>query len=48
LQLARVLDQDDAVAGFGDLRQERVDQRGLAGRGAAGDEYVLPFSDRPA
>src|SRR5689334_8186926 len=36
LQLARVFDQNDAVAGLGDLRQQRVDERGLAGRGACG------------
>ena len=41
LQLARILDQHHAVAGLGDLGQQRVDQRGLAGRGAAGDEDVL-------
>ena len=41
LQLARILDQHDAVAGLGDLGEESVDQRGLAGRGAAGDEHIL-------
>ena len=45
LQLARILDQHDAVAGLGDLGEQRIDQRGLAGRGAAGDEDVLPFPD---
>ncbi len=41
LQLARVFDQHHAVAGLGDLREQRVDERGLAGRCAAGDEDVL-------
>ena len=45
LQLARVLDQHHPVAGLGDLGEERVDQRGLAGRGAAGDEDVLALAD---
>ena len=44
LQLARILDQHDAVAGLGDLGEQRVDQRGLAGRGAAGDEDVLALA----
>ena len=48
LQLARILDQHHAVAGLGDLGEQRVDQRRLAGRGAAGDEDVLPFPDRHA
>ena len=48
LQLARVLDQDDAVAGLGDLGQQRVGERGLAGRGAAGDEDVRARRDRAA
>src|SRR5579883_3537547 len=41
LQLARILDQHDAVAGLGDLGEESIDQRGLPSGGAAGDEYVL-------
>jgi hypothetical protein len=40
LQLARVLDQDDAIGGLGDFGQQRIDQRGLAGAGAARDEDV--------
>ena len=40
LQLARVLDQHDAVAGLGDLGEQRVDERRLAGRRAAGDQDV--------
>ena len=48
LQLARILDQHHAVAGLGDLGEERVDQRRLAGRGAPGDEDILPFPDRHA
>jgi len=43
LQLARVLDQNHAVASLGDLREQRIDQRGLAGGGAAGDEDVAAF-----
>jgi hypothetical protein len=46
LQLARIFDQHHAVAGLGDLGQQRIDQRSLAGRGAAGDEDVFPFPDR--
>lgn len=46
LQLARILNQHHPVAGLGDLGEERIDQRGLAGRGAAGDEDVLAFPDR--
>ena len=45
LQLAGVLDQDDAVAGLGDFGEERIDQGRLAGRSAAGDQDVLPLSD---
>jgi hypothetical protein len=48
LQLARILDQHDAVAGLGDLGEQRVDQCGLAGRGAAGHEHVLAFAYRDA
>jgi hypothetical protein len=40
LQLARVLDDDDAIRGLGDLGQQRIGQRGLAGGGAARDEDV--------
>ena len=45
LQLAGVLDQHDPVGGLGDLGQQRVGERRLAGRGAAGDEDVLAFCD---
>ena len=45
LQLARVLDQDDAVRGLGDLRQQRIGQGRLAGRGAARDEDVGAAGD---
>ena len=48
MQLARILDQHHAVAGLGDLGEQRVDQRGLAGRGAAGDEDVLALAHRDA
>ena len=41
LQLAGILDQHDAIGGFGDLGEQRVGERGLAGRGAAGDQDVL-------
>ena len=45
LQLARVLDQHDAVVGLGDFGEQRVGERGLAGRGAAGDEDVAALGD---
>ena len=48
LQFAGVLDQHDAVAGLGDLGKKRVDQGGLAGRGAAGDEDVLALANARA
>src|SRR5579863_9007631 len=46
LQLPGVLDQNHAVAAPGDFGEERIDQRRLAGRSAAGDEDVLPIPDR--
>ena len=45
LQLARILDQHHPVARLGDLGEQCIDQRGLAGRGAAGDEDVLSLAD---
>ena len=48
MQLTGVLDQNHAVAAPGDFREERIDQRRLAGRSAAGDQDVLPFPDRRA
>ena len=48
MQLTGVLDQHHAVAALGDFGKERIDQRRLAGRSAAGDEDVLPFPDRRA
>jgi hypothetical protein len=45
LQLAGVLDQNNPVAGLGDLGEERVDQGRLAGRGPPGDEDVLSIMD---
>jgi hypothetical protein len=45
LQLARVLDQDDAVGGLGDFGQQRIDQRGLAAAGAARHEDVGASGD---
>jgi hypothetical protein len=48
LQLAGVLDQHHAVGGLGDLGQQGVDQSGLAGGCAAGDEDVLAGSHREA
>ena len=45
LQLARILDQDDAVVGPRDLGEQRVDERCLAGGGAAGDEHVPALGD---
>src|SRR5882757_4423646 len=38
LQFTRILDQDDPIGGLCDLRQQRIGERGLAGRGTAGDE----------
>ena len=43
-QLGGVLDRDDAL-GRWDERRERVEQRGLAGAGAAGDDDVQPGPD---
>ena len=40
LQLARVLDQDDPVVARRHFRQQRIDERGLAGAGAADDDDV--------
>ncbi len=45
LQLARVLQDDDALAEIGDLGQQRVDQRGLARRRAAHHQDVLALAD---
>ena len=41
LQFARVFDQNDAVGGLGDFREQRIDERRLAGRSSAGDQNVL-------
>ena len=41
MQLARILDEHDAVAGLGDFCEDRVDQRRLAGARPAGDQHVL-------
>ncbi len=38
-------DQHHAVAGAGDLGEQRVGEHGLAGAGAAGDEDVLARRD---
>ena len=46
LELARVLQDDDALVEVGDLGEQRVDQRGLARRGAADDEDVLALAHR--
>ena len=45
LQLARILDQHDAIGCLGDFGEQRIGERGLAGRGAAGDEDVLAIRD---
>ena len=45
LQLAGVLDQHDAIGGLGDLGEQRIDEGGLAGRGAAGDQDVAALGD---
>ena len=48
LQLARILDQHNAVGGFRHFRQQGVRQGRLPGRGAAGNEDVLvPFDREP-
>ena len=43
-ELARVLQDDDALVEVGDLGQQRVDQRGLARGGAADHEDVLALA----
>ena len=45
LEFAGILDQHDAIGGLCDLRQQRIGERGLAGRGAAGDEDVATIPD---
>ena len=40
LKLAGVFDQNHAVGGLGDFGEQRIRERSLAGRGAAGDENV--------
>jgi hypothetical protein len=40
LQLTRVLDDHHTVAGGGDLGEQRIGERGLAGRGRSSD--ILP------
>ena len=45
LQLAGILNEDNAVAGLGDLCQQRIGERGLAGRCAAGNEDILAPGD---
>ena len=40
LKFASILDQHHAIGGLGDLGKQRVGERRLAGRGAAGDEDV--------
>ena len=42
--LGRLLDEDDAVVGR-NRRRQRIEQRGLAGAGAAGDQDVLLARD---
>ena len=45
LQLAGILDQHHAIGCLGDLGQQCVGERGLAGRGAAGDQDVFARGD---
>ena len=45
MQLAGVFDQNDAIIGLRDFGQQRVGERGLAGRGATRDEDVLAGSN---
>ena len=40
LQLARILDQDHPLIELGDLGEERIGERGLAGARAAGDQEI--------
>ena len=44
LQLARVLDQDHPLVAFRDFGQQRIGERGLARRRAAGDQDVAPLA----
>ena len=44
LQLHRVFEHDHAVAGGGDLVEQGIGQRGLAGAGATRDQDVLAFA----
>ena len=41
MQFARVFDQNDAIGGLGDFREQRIDERRLAGRSSAGDQNVF-------
>lgn len=45
LQFARILDQDDAIRGLGDLGEQRVGKGRLTGGCAAGDEDVAAVCD---
>ena len=45
LQLARILDEDDAIVCLGDFGKQRVGEGGLAGRCTAGDEDVAALGD---
>ena len=44
-KLARILENDDALAALGRLGEKRIRQCGLAGRCAAGDQDVLTASN---
>ena len=48
LQLAGILDQDDAICGLGDFGQERIGERRLSGRRTAGNQDVFSFLDGKA
>ena len=48
LQFTGILDQHDPIGGLCDLRQQCIRERGLAGRGAAGDQNVAAIRDRRA
>ena len=45
LQFAGILDQHDAIGSLCDLGQQRIGERGLAGRGAAGDQDIAAIRD---
>jgi hypothetical protein len=45
LQFARVFDQNDAIGCLGDFREQRIDERRLAGRSSSGDQNIFAGRD---